>query len=417
MNDKEFKWLNTRLKARTRRIELIRLAIESEQENNWQKNRTPIEIVDRMVSKTNVMNKTILVLFNLEFLEVLIYKYHIPPKNIFFFADHELEQIYAEKFYGVKTVLGNSELMKEQNKGDLHPLVKRILEMGQKKFDLVFSNPPYNSNMDLKILSAVEPLCKEMVVVHPSTWLLDLKGLAKRYNDFKVKIKDKLKSVEFFNGNPVFNIGLFVPCVITHIDNTHNDSINVNYFDTEYEVNNIKDITKFGKEWETIVKLFMVRIKTYILENSDVWQHNKSEIDPKKFHCQLAAIRGNVNCTGIDSGIISDDFYTLVMKDLERNKGIRQTGMPTFEFITENKRNNFVGYCKTDFVRFCLTILKNSQNCHRGEMRLIPWLDFTQEWDDKKLYKFFEINEETQKYIEDFLPDYYGIRTKIEEKK
>ena len=47
--------------------------------------------------------------------------------------------------------------------------------MGNKKFDLCFSNPPYNNGLDLKIINTITSICKEMVVVHPSTWLLDLK--------------------------------------------------------------------------------------------------------------------------------------------------------------------------------------------------------------------------------------------------
>lgn len=54
-----------------------------------------------------------------------------------------------------------------------------------KKFDLCFSNPPYNHidkerkindrNTDLKILNVIHNYVKEIIVVHPSTWLLDKK--------------------------------------------------------------------------------------------------------------------------------------------------------------------------------------------------------------------------------------------------
>ena len=46
-------------------------------------------------------------------------------------------------------------------------------------------------------------------------------------------------------------------------------------------------------------------------------------------------------------------------------------------------------------------------NVNRGELKLIPWLDFTQEWNDAKLCKEFGINEELWKYIDNFIPDYY----------
>lgn len=409
VKDSELRQLITQTDFRIDFINCICKTIKAEKESNWQQYRTPMEIVDKMISKTEVLGKIILVLFNVEFVERLIHEHYVLPENIFFFSDHKTEQLFVEEIYGVTSILGNKKLINEENK-----LSERILEMGQKEFDLAFSNPPYNNGVDLKILTAVEPLCKEMVVVHPSTWLLDLKYLKDLYINFKARIRNKLKSVEFFNGNPIFKIGLFVPCVITHISNTHNGNINVNYFGTDYKVDDIKNITKFGENWQTIVKPFMELIQEYTSKNGNVWQHNKLEIDSKRVHCQFAAIIGNHKK---GSGLIKDDFYTLVIKDSENNKGIRQPNLkrpgnptPTFEFNTETERDNFIVYCKTDFVRFCLALYKNGQNTSVGEMVLIPWVDFTQEWNDKKLYKFFKINEETQKYIEDFLPDYYGIR-------
>ena len=98
------------------------------------------------------------------------------------------------------------------------------------------------------------------------------------------------------------------------------------------------------------------------------------------------------------------------MKNPEKNKGIRGGNMMTFEFDTEQERDNFIDYCKTDFARFCLSLYKIYQNNDNGELTLIPWMDFTQQWDDEKLYKFFDVDKETVKYIESFLPDYHSIR-------
>ena len=134
-----------------------------------------------------------------------------------------------------------------------------------------------------------------------------------------------------------------------------------------------------------------------------------------KYFVQLAAILGHWDKSC--EKMVKDDFYTFVMKDSERNKGIRQPNLnkpggptPTFEFNTEEKQINFIDYLKTDFARFCLSFLKIGQHLENGEMSIVPWLDFTQKWDDEKLFKYFNINEETQKYIREFLPDYHGVR-------
>ena len=98
------------------------------------------------------------------------------------------------------------------------------------------------------------------------------------------------------------------------------------------------------------------------------------------------------------------------LRRLNENKGIRKEDMPTFEFDTKQERDNFISYCKTDFVRFCLVLYKNNQHVDSKELTLVPWLDFTQQWNDEKLYNLFNVNKETINYIEEFLPDYHNIR-------
>lgn len=120
------------------------------------------------------------------------------------------------------------------------------------------------------------------------------------------------------------------------------------------------------------------------------------------------------------SSRLSDKFYSLTMKTYDNNIGIRnhsplrdnlvEPAMPVFEFDTEQEQINFLKYCQTDFVRFCLCIYKNSANMIYGEMELIPWLDFNEEWDDAKLFEKFNVPVELQNYIREFLPDYHGIR-------
>jgi hypothetical protein len=255
-----------------------------------------------------------------------------------------------------------------------------------------------------------------MVVVHPSTWVLDTKQISSKYINFNNLFQNKIKSLEFFNGNPIFNIGLFVPTVITHIINEEQQNINVDYFGNKYQVVSTTDVTKFGPEWKNIVEPFLNKIKKYTETYGNILNHTIKIINKEKHHCQLAAIRGNVD----KEKMIKDDFYTIITQNSNDCKGIRikdiikKGGTPplTFEFITEMERDNFIEYCKTYFVRFCLCLLKNSQNTNRGECILIPWLDFTKKWTDKELYNYFNISKELQNYIENFLPDYYELRGK-----
>lgn len=378
------------------RIELIIGFHESG--GGFQHNHTPLSVVNKMLSKTS-LDKDILVMFNLEFLEVLIKQKGIRPERVKFMADTDIEMTFAQFVYGVEAILCVEEEYKNST------FIKKVNDM---KFDLVFSNPPYNGNVDLKILQELKPHCKEMVVVHPSTWLIDLKGKSKLYNDFKSDLK--LKSVELFNGNPVFDIGLFVPCAITHIDAEHEGNIDVKFFEDEYSVEHISQITKFGKDWDTIVKPFMDKISAYVAENGNVWDKrvDVSKEEEGKFYVQLAGIRGNWDKSHLK--MVRDDFYTITIGN-DTDKGIRAPSMTTYQFENISSQENFLQYLTSDFARFTLGLLKISQNNHRGEMALIPWMDFSQEWNDEKLYSFFEIDQVTQDYIRNFLPDYYGIRS------
>ena len=374
---------------------------------------TPVSIVSEMLDKVDDLEgKSILALFNCEIVEQLIHKKKVDPSQITFGIDFggKLKAQAMQKMYGVDIALFKDSFL------FIHQSFKG------RKFDVCFSNPPYNDNVDLKIVQTLigngNPIAKEFVIVHPAIWLIDIKGKDTLYNSFKAVTSGKIKSVKVFNGNKTFGVYLFVPCVITHIDMNHVGGIDVEYFEEKYSVAETSEITKFGKAWLSIVKPFYAMISKKILVTDHVWNHNVSHlpVNNDKYYCQLACIRANVSKN--PDQLINDDFYTMCVNDATTNKGIRKSNVnrpksdriPTFEFDSESEVNNFLSYLNTDFARFCLSIFKVNAHLDRGEMTMIPWLDFTQSWDDDKLFAHFDINQETQDYIRKFLPDYYGIR-------
>ena len=408
-------------------VDLIREAIPKDE--NWQMNKTPVEIIDKMVSKTELKDKTILVLFNVEIIDRLISYYKVPPENLFFFADHPLELLFVEKIYKVRSTWADKEIMIQDNKEEIHPLVRRIQEMGQKKFDLVLSNPPYNRGVDLKILSVVEPMTAETVVVHPANFLLEIEERNDLYKAFRNQISSKAISFEIFNLNKVFDINNINNAygVITHLKSDNPKKvIKVRLLDDEFEVEQLDDITKFGKSWIDIIKTFhnkMMGVCTTdnvykrVYKNLKDFKTNKNE-----FVVQFPVGRGNIDKSS-NATVYKDDFYTFFSnntvfqeKHLDSNQCSFEGAGKYLTFKTKTEQINFFNYMKTDFARFCLALLKKHKLYLQGEMSLIPWLDFTQEWDDEKLYKFFDVDEKTQEYIENFLPDYYGIRDKKKNK-
>jgi site-specific DNA-methyltransferase (adenine-specific) len=300
------------------------------------------------------------------------------------------------------------------------------------KFDVCITNPPYDRNTkDLKILKRVIPHCKQTICIHPTNWLFSIKqNKRKIMEEYKNLIDGKVAYVEMFNGNKIFGIGLFVPVGIFDIKSSKQKETKVIYFDNEYTVRSLDDITVYGKEW-SIVKPLFKKVKKYCSNIDNVWNHNifynDGIKDNDKYYCQLAVIRGDVirgdNCS-LDNITIrdimclhGDTYYTMVNKDGKLNKGIRKDDVrrsgnptPTFSFDTEEEMDNFIEYLKTDFARFCLSFYKCNASLGTGELAIVPWLDFTKKWTDKELYKKFNVSEELQNYITTFIPDYHGIR-------
>ena len=374
---------------------------------NWQQNPTPLCIVRKMLDKTSLEEKKILVLFNIEFLQVLVEERKINPENIYYIADNELEYLSAIKIFKVQSYKLSDFSV---------PALKKLIAGIDMKFDVVFSNPPYNGNIDIKILNEIIDIADELVIVHPSMWLVENKNTLPEFVKFKSKTVNKIKSAEIFNGNPVFNIKLEKPTGIIHFANSKTIEVHNHFTNEIYEVNDHTEISIHGKKWIELSPL-VDKIKDYCLKNSSIWNNivkSVDDISDDKFYCQTK-MKMSAWCVTQTNSYKSrmftfiDDDYKTINKATQRESN-RIPNNPTFEFNTEAERENFANYCKTDFARFCLSIYKINENLVWGEMSLIPWLDFTEVWDDDKLFAKFDVSQELQDYIRDFLPDYYGIR-------
>ena len=208
-----------------------------------------------------------------------------------------------------------------------------------------------------------------------------------------------------FNGNEIFNIGLFVPCMITYIDMDYKGSITTidKINDIKIEYDNIFDVNKYSNLYEFNSIINKINNKNY--DNlHNVWKNTK----PQKYNISYTAIRGHVNLKGIK--MHDDDFYSIISKNNKVNIVDDENYNKyfiNFNFDNLNESFNFLNYIKTRFASFCLSIFKNNQHMESGELKNIPWLDFSQEWTDEKLYNHFNITEEEIKFIEKHIPKYY----------
>jgi len=281
-------------------------------------------------------------------------------------------------------------------------LRKHMKDVWKKEsFSYSVGNPPFNQMIDMKFVKLSYEIAHVTCIVHPSTWLLDEKGKQKAFLDTKNLIKDHLESIELFNGNKIFGIALFVPCVIIYIDKNKKtkgikcvDKIN----NIEITYDNIYQINKYSN----INEYFSIKKKIKDKSSNNLLLF-KNKINGE-FFINISQIRGNVNLKSNDN-MVQDDFYTIVTKDTDISDINKKHIF--YSFDNNLKAKNFLDYLKSDFSRFCLSIYKNNSQLDRGELEIIPWLDFTQEWTDEKLYKEFDLTDEEIKFINKHIPKYY----------
>jgi hypothetical protein len=292
---------------------------------------------------------------------------------------------------------------------------------GVEKFDVVIGNPPFNQMIDMLFVQKSYKISDKVLFVHPSTWLLDEKGKQKKFNDTKNLIKEHLESIVLFNGNKLFGIQLFVPCVITYISKNKINK-DIKCFDRINEETisyyNINDINKFSNldVYPNLKNKISKILQNNVDKNKIFNISTKRNSTPGKiekysslnttgeFYVNIAQIRGHVDLNS-DKNMLLNDFYTIVTRDNKVEREI--SNHMFFKFETENEAKNFLDYLKTDFARFCLSIYKNNSQLECGEMEFIPWLDFQRQWTDKDIIDFLKLSNEEVLFIKKIIPNYY----------
>lgn len=401
---------------------------------------TPIDKIEkatgfRFSDHITAETKSVAILFNTEFINYFIKELpqdYINNIKFTFFYDCKFDYMQVQDcifFSGNKL---NIEMISIENIKELDKI------MAGKKFDIVFSNPPYNDNLDLKILSNIKNTFKKAVVVHPAVWILENK-CGSFLGRFKKEFEKNIEKVVIFRGSKMFGVGFMSALDICIFNNEKIDSkieVDDQVVNCKYVADNHMDITKFGDMW------FKLNIKEFAKKfdpEKSILRHvyfDRDHLENLTYPIKLSMLRsGNPH---FNDGYFNEKlgyyvlnksnyFFTCIAKgDKEKYHFDCDWTSPNnqkllFNFKSSNERLNFYNYCKTKFFRFLFSFYKEGANCHNGSitgmkpdskldsypMKLIPWLDFTQEWNDAKLCKEFEISEELWNYIDNFIPDYY----------
>ena len=308
------------------------------------------------------------------------------------------------------------------------------------KFDFIIGNPPYLMGLHTKIFNTVfKSLLPggELCWVAPSTAIINRKQRKINSADaeFIKIIEDYNADITIIKGNNYFSVGLLVPLAISKITATKSPRIKIKYEHVtpfaEYEYDSLEKISIHGNE-------IAHDIKTKVLNKMSTSLHDK--LIKKSTGLKIPAISGHVasSTTGLkipsistghvaasDNGLkipaisgnvaVSDTGYNFAGKDffqlvyrrdqndidaLWTTDGTNIIGVP-FEH-----RENLFAYIKTKFARFCLSFYKINQVIS-GELKGVPYLDFSKAWAPTDLYAYFNLTKEETNFIEKFIPNLY----------
>ena len=155
------------------------------------------------------------------------------------------------------------------------------------KFDFIIQNPPYNKSLHLDFFNKGLDLLSDtgkMVIIEPSTWLIELRqnitekksSQMKKYISLKERIKGHVSKVVIENFNIEFRTDNYMPFAITYIDNSKEyKQIEYLNFGIDKYVNSLYDCNLVGNI-ETIKSIFE-KIKNYDVVNNHIYVPGKSK--------------------------------------------------------------------------------------------------------------------------------------------
>lgn len=371
--------------------------IEYASEDN--KYSTPFSIIKRMIEYSNAKKgDKILAMYNFEIVYYLIEILKFDKDDVFFVSDSLVKNEIVKK-------LGcNAKFIfdKYDNGSELKIEESIIYSLGNMKFNSLLSNPPYTKGIDLKILTSVLNLADNIVFVHPSTWIYDQTNYFKnnRTKFDKAILNRRLKTVEIFRGDEIFEIKNYASLCISCIEKTA-DTITIDdkIKGVSYTCTDISSVSRYSHH--SIFNQIKLKIKSPVINTFSKYNN----LNYSYILCPLTMNPGG----GIDPPHINRELKEDAFRFREKSKRPEYFG---WVFNTENERNNAYEYCQTKFARFCLANIKINHD-NRYFLDKIPWFDFSRSWTDEECAKELGITDEELLWMIQQIPDYYEGDDKI----
>lgn len=158
----------------------------------------------------------------------------------------------------------------------------------------------------------------------------------------------------------------------------------IGYKDTKNSIYSIKYYLNVNRE------------RTYRWISDSQLPKNKSTKDLHKIFIPAAG------GSGYDDQVLGKPFYG------EPNSVCSQTflviGYDSVKHsFTKDECENIIGYIRTRFFRYLVSIKKKTQNGPRGVYQFVPLQDFSEPWTDEKLYKKYGLTPDEIAFIESMI--------------
>jgi hypothetical protein len=440
-------WLNR--KAKESKMELERMinipagrellkdwvrTVATEQEENWQDVKTPEWVAREMVRcipdlKTR---SRFLVLFNVEILEALV-KEGVQVSKITFGSDSALEEAMVQVTY---------KRLKTIRIGKTFDEMKEALKDHAGQYEVVLSNPPYQI-MDEGFGASAKPIYHEIVMyvidhlkpqyvcmITPSRWMAGGKGL----DDYRVRmLADKhLRLIQDYPGNTEVFETVSVQGGVSYFlwDQSYTGdcefngvSRDIGEFDVVVRDNTSVQILRkvlakhtgsfcnglvlprkpFGlatnfKDW---IEGKPGAVKCYCAKKDgfEKWVDSNVVNDPHGVQGKWKVLTAPVTYEGSSfAGGIRQLFTKIFIG--EKGSVCIETYIVTGSFGTKKEAENYLGYMKTKFYRFLLSLRVISQHMTRECFSWVPDLgNYANPVTDEDLYAHFNLTRNEINHI------------------
>ena len=328
------------------------------------------------------------------------------------------------QLFPIKTYKENKRIEKSililtyTNEYDSEKIFKYIKNKtkNMQKFDYIIQNPPYvgpdrNTQLHLEFFNKGLDILSDngkMVVIEPSTWLINLRNTVpnnkKWYMPLKNRIKNHVSKIIIENFNKSFNISSYVPLSITYIDKSSKyDEIEFINCGEYKKVTNVNDCNLIGNY--EIIQSILTKCKSYgDMMKDHIYDPGKTKIDENTKFLFYANIVGQGGCGGHGYGIFKnmDSDFQHTKNGEFQNSVIdvlcRKTNTDTYKLYgTKEELENWKYFAFNNKLPLFLGIsLITDQN--NTVKQYVPWIVNNQYTDDE-IYKILNINKDEQLLI------------------